>query len=341
MKKKIILPVVLAALIAGGVFGYRVWQRSQAAENGTELTLYGNVDIRKVDLGFRVGGRVAALAFEEGDAVRQGAAMARLDRVPYANEVDLAAAARDRAAAELARLEKGRRPQEIEQARAQVSEARAGLQTVEKQYDRSRGLVAAEAIARQTFDDIRARRDEARARLASARETLALAKEGFREEEITAGRAQLAEAEARLEQARIRLADTVVTAPADGVLLTRVVEPGAIVAAGQTVATLSLNDPVWIRAYVPEPDLGKIWPGMPAEIFTDTRPEHPYKGQVGFISPEAEFTPKNVETPRLRTDLVFRLRVVADNPDEGLRQGMPVTVKLDTSQAPPERGKRE
>jgi HlyD family secretion protein len=107
------------------------------------------------------------------------------------------------------------------------------------------------------------------------------------------------------------------------------------------VATLSLNDPVWIRAYVPEPDLGKIWPGMPAEIFTDTRPEHPYKGQVGFISPEAEFTPKNVETPRLRTDLVFRLRVVADNPDEGLRQGMPVTVKLDTSQAPPERGKRE
>jgi HlyD family secretion protein len=125
------------------------------------------------------------------------------------------------------------------------------------------------------------------------------------------------------------------------VLLTRIAEPGAIVAAGQTVATLSLNDPIWVRAYVPEPDLGKIWPGMPAEILTDSRPDRPYKGHVGFISPEAEFTPKNVETPRLRTDLVFRLRVVADNPDEGLRQGMPVTVTLDTSHAPPERGKRE
>ena len=98
------------------------------------------------------------------------------------------------------------------------------------------------------------------------------------------------------------------------------------------------NDPVWVRAYVPEPDLGKIWPGMPAEILTDSRPDRPYQGHVGFISPEAEFTPKNVETPRLRTDLVFRLHVVADNPDEGLRQGMPVTVKLDTRNPPPERG---
>jgi HlyD family secretion protein len=341
MKKKIVVLVVVAALAAAGVFGYRAWQRRQAVENGTQLTLYGNVDIRKVDLGFRVGGRVEAMAFEEGDAVRRGNTVARLDRVPYANEVALAAAARDRAAAELARLEKGRRPQEIEQARARVTEAAATLETLQKQFERSESLVAVNAIARQAFDDIRARRDEARARLASARETLALALEGFREEEIAAGRAQLAEAEARLEQARIRLADTEVSAPADGVLLTRVVEPGAIVGAGQTAATLSLNDPVWIRAYVPEPDLGKVWPGMPAEIFTDTRPDAPYKGQVGFISPEAEFTPKNVETPRLRTDLVFRLRVVAKNPDEGLRQGMPVTVRLDTRRPPPERGKRK
>jgi len=338
MKKKIIILVVLAAVTTAGVFGYRTWQQNQATENGTELTLYGNVDIRKVDLGFRVAGRVATLFFEEGDAVRQGERVALLDKVPYENEVALALAARDRAEAELARLENGTRPQEIRQARAQVTEAEASLRAIEEQYRRNSMLVKVSAISQQAFDDTQASRDAARARLTSARETLALALEGFREEDIAAGRSQLAEAEARLEQARIRLGDTAIMAPADGVLLTRVAEPGAIVAAGQTVATLSLNDPVWVRAYVPEPDLGKIWPGMPAEIYTDSRPDHPYAAHVGFISPEAEFTPKNVETPRLRTDLVFRLRLVAENPDEGLRQGMPVTVKLEKQTPPPERG---
>jgi HlyD family secretion protein len=341
MEKKIIILVALAVAATAGVFGYRTWQRNQVAENGGTLTLYGNVDIRKVDIGFRVGGRIAAVAFEEGDRVRRGERVALLDREPYENEVALAQAVRDRAAAELARLEKGSRPQEIQQARARVAEYEATLHTLQEQFQRSRTLVAENAISRQSFDDIRARRDEARARLASARETLALALEGFREEEIAAGRAQLAEAEARLAQARIRLADTEVAAPSNGVLLTRVVEPGTIVAAGQTAATLSLNDPVWVRAYVAEPDLGKIWPGMPADILTDSRPNLPYRGRVGFISPEAEFTPKNVETPRLRTDLVFRLRVIADNPDEGLRQGMPVTVKLDTRNPPPKRGPRD
>jgi HlyD family secretion protein len=339
MKKKIVLLVVLAAVIAAGVFGYHAWQQEQAVENGTELTLYGNVDIRKVDLGFRVGGRIETMFFEEGDAIRRGERVALLDRVPYENEVALALAARNRADAELARLENGTRPQEIRQARARVTEAEASLRAVEEQFQRSQVLVKVNAISRQAFDDIQASRDAARARLTSARETLALALEGFRKEDIAAGRSQLAEAEARLEQARIRLADTAIIAPADGILLTRVVEPGAIVAAGQTAATLSLNHPVWVRAYVPEPDLGEIWPGMPAEIYTDSRPDHPYRAHVGFISPEAEFTPKNVETPRLRTDLVFRLRLVAENPDEGLRQGMPVTVKLEKQTPPPERGK--
>lgn len=109
-----------------------------------------------------------------------------------------------------------------------------------------------------------------------------------------------------------------------------------MVSAGQIVATLSLKDAVWVYVYVPEPQLGKIAPGMRAEIFTDTRPKKPYIGHVGYISPEAEFTPKNVETTELRTSLVYRLRIVAENPDDGLRQGMPVTVTLDTKTAVPE-----
>lgn len=336
MQKKMIL-LALAVVVVAGFFGYRHWQQQDGVNGGDTLTLYGNVDIRKVDLGFRVGGRITQILFEEGDKIHRGDRVAVLDRVPYENDVALAHAARDRAAAERDRLESGSRPQEIRQARARVAEHQATLLTLKEEHRRNSALVTQNVVSRQSFDNSLARRDAARARLESAREALALAEEGFRKEDIAAGQAQFAEAQARLESTRIRLADTVVFAPADGVLLTRVMEAGAIVAAGQTVATLSLNDPVWVRAYVPEPDLGRVWPGMPAEILTDSWPEQPYRGHVGFISPEAEFTPKNVETPRLRTDLVFRLRVIADNPDEGLRQGMPVTVKLDIRN-PPRKG---
>lgn len=337
MKKKVLL-LVLAALVAAGVFGYRHWQQQRSVNGGDTLTLFGNVDIRKVDLGFRVGGRIEQILFEEGNKIRRGDRVAVLDRAPYENDVALARATLDRAAAELTRLKNGMRPQEIKQARARVAEYQATLLTLKEEHRRNSDLVTQNVVSRQAFDNSLARRDAAQARLENAREALALAEEGFRQEDIAAGQAQFAEAEARLENAQIRLADTVILAPSDGILLTRVVEPGTILAAGQTVATLSLNDPVWVRAYVPEPDLGKIWPGMPAEILTDSRPDRPYRGHVGFISPEAEFTPKNVETPRLRTDLVFRLRVIAENPDEGLRQGMPVTVRLDTRNPPPKRG---
>ena len=118
------------------------------------------------------------------------------------------------------------------------------------------------------------------------------------------------------------------TAPSDGVILTRAQEAGAILQGGSAVFTLSLVDPVWVRAYVQEPDLGRIHPGMKVEIRTDARRDPPYVGQIGYISPRAEFTPKTVETAELRTALVYRLRIVVANPDDGLRQGMPVTVTL-------------
>jgi HlyD family secretion protein len=135
-------------------------------------------------------------------------------------------------------------------------------------------------------------------------------------------------AEAALASAELRVQDTVLKAPADGVVLTRAQEPGAVLQAGATVLTLSLVRPVWVRAYVNEPDLGHIHPGMKVEVYTDSRPSQPYQGQIGYTSPRAEFTPKNVETTELRTSLIYRVRVIVENPDEGLRQGMPVTVKV-------------
>jgi HlyD family secretion protein len=136
-------------------------------------------------------------------------------------------------------------------------------------------------------------------------------------------------------QSERRRADADLIAPNDGIILTRARERGAIVQAGETVFTLTLTSPVWVRTYVNERDLGLIRPGMPASVTTDSAPDRPYPAFIGFISPTAEFTPKTVETRELRTDLVYRLRVVVNNPDAGLRQGMPVTVTLQLSRPRP------
>ena len=325
MKKRLILLLVIV-LAAAGVFTYRTLHNGKT-EAG-ELTLYGNVDIRKVDLGFRVGGRLAEVLVEEGDRVQAGQIIARLDNIPYRDELQLAQAQQEQAAAVLKKMEAGTRPQEIAQAEALVRERQASVQNLQTEYQRLKNLIESGAVSRQSFDNASAALDEAAARLATAREGLNLAREGFRNEDIEAARADLDAAKARLAGAGTRLADTEIKAPQQGIILTRVQEPGAIVGSGQTVLTLSLDTPLWIRAYVEEPDLGRVYPGMPAQVFTDSAPDRPYQGQVGFISPEAEFTPKSVQTEELRTRLVYQLRIIADNPDHGLRQGMPVTVRL-------------
>ena len=203
-----------------------------------------------------------------------------------------------------------------------------GSRNAERLYERRLSLVQSGSISKQQYDDTLADRDAAEAQDQLSKADLALALAGFRVEDIQEARANLAAAKARLAQAEINLQDTEIHSPADGIILTRVREPGAIVSAGQTVYTLQLLSPVWIRTYVSERDLGRIYQGMPADVYTDSQPAKPHHGQIGFISPVAEFTPKNVETTDLRTELVYRLRVIVDNPDNGLRQGMPVTVKL-------------
>ncbi|HTI71156.1 MAG TPA: efflux RND transporter periplasmic adaptor subunit, partial [Candidatus Limnocylindria bacterium] len=171
----------------------------------------------------------------------------------------------------------------------------------------------------------------------SAREQLTRLESGYRKEDIAQARSEVASAQAAVASSEVRLADTVLKAPSDGVVITRAHEPGAILQPGTTVLAVSLHDPVWVRAYVHESELGKIHSGEPAEVYTDSRPDRPYKGQIGFISPRAEFTPRNVETAELRTSLVYRLRIVLTNADEGLRQGMPVTVRLGTPTVPASR----
>jgi HlyD family secretion protein len=208
-----------------------------------------------------------------------------------------------------------------------VRDARVAFENASSDAERQESLIRTQSTSRTALDAARAARDRAAAQLASAEEALELAKAGARKEDIQAAEAALSAAKARLEQARTAVADTQLRAPSPGIILTRAREPGSMVQSGQTVYALALTDRVYVRAYVDEPRLGLVAPGTRVRIWTDST-EHSYTGQVGFVSPQAEFTPKTVQTPELRTDLVYRLRIIVEDADSSLLQGMPVTIEL-------------
>ena len=317
--------LMLATAAGGGAWYY--YQPPPSDEN--LLVLEGNIDVRQVNLSFKVDGRLETLAVDEGDAVTAGQVLATLEKRYFDDELRLARTKRDAQQATLARLQHGSRPEEIAQAAARVAEQKAAVQNDRLLYDREKALVEKGSVSRTEFDNTKASLDEAQARLRSAEETLRLAELGPRQEDIDIARAQLAGEEAGVTQAERRLADAELIAPGPGMILTRAQERGAIVSPGEPIFTLTLTSPVWVRTYVNERDLGHIRPGMTAQVTTDSAPDKPYRGHIGFISPTAEFTPKTVETRELRTDLVYRLRVIVDNDDGMLRQGMPVTISLD------------
>lgn len=318
--------IIFLVIISVIALGITLWKHNYAQ---THLVLYGNVDIRQADLGFRVSGRIKEMRFEEGDVVKPGDVVAVLDKAPY--EADLAAAKAEftQAEANFAKFQHGSRPQEIEEARATVRERQATLDNAVAIFTRQAEQIKVEGTSQQDYDTALATKLEAEALLKSAEEALSLAEEGFRKEDIEGAQAAMETAKAHLQSAEINLKDTEILSPAEGVMLTRVNEPGEIVTPQSVVYTLSLNKPVWIRAYVAEPHLGNLKPGMESSVITDSQPDEPFKGQIGFISPQAEFTPKTVETPELRTDLVYRLRILVDDPKGQLRQGMPVTLHIE------------
>ncbi|MCC6469659.1 MAG: efflux RND transporter periplasmic adaptor subunit [Alphaproteobacteria bacterium] len=325
----IAIAVAVAAILILAPRPLATWGSLLIGRGGPDgVLLYGNVDIRQVDLAFDAEGRIAELKVEEGDPVAPGQVLAVLDPEFYAQAVRLAEARRDAQKAVLDKLEAGSRPEEIERARADVAALSATQENAEAVFRRRQALVTTGTVAQQAFEDARAALDESAGRLKAARETLALAVAGPRREEIEQARAQLRAEEATLDLARNRHKHTTLTAPSQGIVLTRVHEPGAVVLPNSTIYTVALTDKVWIRTYVPETLLGAVKPGMPVEVLTDSRPGQAYQGWVGYISPTAEFTPKTVETPELRTQLVYRLRVHVTTPDAALRQGMPVTIRL-------------
>jgi HlyD family secretion protein len=334
MKAKILRPLVAVLTLGLAAAAWFAFGR-QSGASADELTLYGNVDIRQVDLAFNDSERVARVLVQEGDRVTRGQLLASLDtrRLEYAVAHDEAQVAAQRQVVD--RMEAGSRPEEIRKARADVDAAAAEAQNAERIDRRLRRLLAKKVASQQDADDARAAADAARARLKAAREALALALAGPREEDKAAAKATLRAFEAQLALARRELADAQLYAPSDGVIQNRILEPGDMASPQKPVFTLALTSPLWVRAYVDEPDLGKISPGMEAAVTTDSYPDERYRAWIGFISPTAEFTPKSVETREVRTHLVYEVRVFVCNARDQLRLGMPATVHVALDQPRP------
>lgn len=337
MRRKVTIPLVIVLIAVTGV----VWWFMTHRGGDGRLVLYGNIDLRQVQLAFNNSERIAAVLVQEGDHVKQGQLMARLDTSrlePQVAEVEAQVAAQRQV---VLRLRNGSRPEEIGQARANVESAKADLVNAQRQYERLKGAAEASggrAVRQQDVDAAKAALDVAVAKVAVNQQSLDLAVIGPRKEDIAENEAKLRANEAQLVRLRQQLADSQLVAPMNAVVRTRIMEPGEMSTPQSPVFSLAIIDPKWVRAYVSEPDLGKIHPGMKATVAVDTFRNRGFEGWIGFISPVAEFTPKAVQTEELRTSLVYEVRVFVKDPKDELRLGMPASVYLTAGETDKEKG---
>lgn len=323
-KKKLLVPVIVLLLGAGGTYGYYA---HEPREKATEPVYHGNVDIRDVVLAFRVPGRVAEVRKSEGDHVEVDEVVAVLDKAPFELQLAQAKAAADVATAQVRAIEAGARREDISQARAVLAERRAAADRAQDTFERIERLEASGVVTTQALVDARAAAEQTRSAVDAARATLSKLVNGARSEEILIAHSQAMQAQAAVAIAELDLADTELKAKQAGVVVVRAIEPGTMSQVGSPALVVAFEDPVWVRAYAAEKDLAALAPGTSLLVYSDARPDEPYVGRVGYVSPQAEFTPKNVETEELRTSLVYRFRLVIDDHDGGLRQGMPVTIR--------------
>jgi membrane fusion protein PltH len=332
MKRTLLIVLLITALAAAGV----AWWFFQRHEAERTLVLYGNIDLRQVQLAFNNSERIAAVLVQEGDHVKQGQVLARLDTSRLEPQVAQAVAQAAAQRQVVTRLRNGSRPEEIAQARANVESAKADLTNAQRQYERLKNAAevsGGRAVRQQDVDAAKATLEMADAKLAVNQKSLDLAVLGPRKEDIAENEARLRANEAQAALLRQQMADSQLIAPTNAVVRTRIMEPGEMASPQNPVFSLAVIDPKWVRAYVSEPDLGKIHPGMAATIAVDSFPKRGFDGWIGFISPVAEFTPKAVQTEELRSSLVYEVRVFVKDPSDELRLGMPASVYLQLDQS--------
>ncbi len=300
----------------------------QPADVSNRIELSGTVEAREVDLAFQVGGRIVRLAVDEGDAVQVGQPVASLDENDYQLALRNATAQRDAAQAALAVLQAGTRVQELRVAEAQLAKAQADLDYARLEYQRVAELIPKRLAAQERLDQARLQQEVAQAGVDQARQTLALLREGPRQEELDRAAAELRARQAAVEIAQRQLEYAQLHSPVAGVVSVRLAEAGEVVVVGKPVLRVAELGRPWVRAYLNEVDLARVRLGQAAEVRVDGLPGQVLNGRLAFIAPDAEFTPKTVETRALRVDLVYRVKVEVDNPDGALKLGMPADVIL-------------
>ena len=271
--------------------------------------------MRQVELGFRVAGRLKTMTFEEGQPIATGTVLASLDTRPFEDELRIANADVASADANLKKLIAGNRPPGIARAEAAVEEASAAQKNASVSLERSQKLVDDGAIP--ALPDSTTRSPRARGGRTSrvGERHVRLIVQGTERKTSRPAAPRSSRPQARLASAETALDDARLLAPSDGIVISRVREPGAIVSPNDIVYVVSLTHSVWVRAYVSGAALAKVHLGMKVEHSLRRALRRTLVGHVGFVSPTAEFTPKTVETPELRTDLVYRLRIIVDDSD--------------------------
>ena len=318
-KRKKVL--ILALLIILAISSYFLYFKKQVDPNRVKVS--GNIETTTVGVGFKIAGHVVQRLVEEGDSIKRGQPIAKLETGDLELEVANAKAQLLASQAVFAQLVNGSRPQDVSAARAAMRSAEADRNNAAAEYQRTQQLFAQNAISAQDRDRSRTAYETAAARADQAAQQLSLVMEGPRQEEIALAAARLEQAKQALNLAQTRLAYAQVASPIDGVVLSKNIESGEYVSSGTPVVTVGVLDEVWLKAYIAEGDLGRVKLGQKVAVTTDTYPNKIYNGTIGFIASEAEFTPKNIQTAEERVKLVYRIKIMIENTSRELKPGMP------------------
>ncbi len=323
--KRILLIVIIVVAVVGLVYYLLIRNKEKEA---TFIKVSGNIETTEVDVGFKISGRIVSRFFEEGDWVDRGKVLAKLDDEDLRNRLEVARATLMSAQARLSKLIAGARPEEIREAEASLNQARFDLENKEAQYARMKSLFERKVVPKETLDNAGAAFKIAKASFQRATENYLLVKEGPRKEDIEDARAQVAQARASVKLNETQLSYTTLYSPLSGIVLVKSGEIGEVVNPGTSILTMADIENVWLKAYIPEPDLSKVKWGQDVIVSTDLRPKKEYQGKISFISAQAEFTPKQIQTEKERVTLVYRIKVDISNKDRELKPGMPADGRI-------------
>ncbi len=326
MKAKRALIIIPVAVAVAALVYFIGFHSSRGGDH--QIHVSGNVEATEVAVSFRIPGRVIARLVDEGQSVKRGQVIARLDDSDLKEQLAEREAALEAARANLSELVRGYRPEEVAQGRANLAAAAAELAKEKADMGRARTLYDKEVISAREFDAARAAYQSAVSKEKDAKEKLAVLVKGPRTEQIEAARARAKQAEKVVGLAKLQLDYATLYSPLSGMVLSKNVEDGEYVQPGTPVITAADLATVYIRAYIEESDLGRVKLGEPAKVTTDSYPGKSYKGRVSFIASEAEFTPRTVQTRGERVKLVYRIKIDVNNPKQELKPGMPADAVL-------------